>query len=96
VLCLVPAGYATLSGPLPAADTALMRTRIDSTLGGSITGKPWAPDQDPGWGTLMGLGAHPVGWVHNWPPKYYAQMYQALASAVYQVWGAPPRGESTQ
>jgi hypothetical protein len=32
VLCLVPAGYATLSGPLPAADTALMRTRIDSTL----------------------------------------------------------------
>lgn len=25
VLCLVPAGYANLSGPLPAADTALMR-----------------------------------------------------------------------
>jgi hypothetical protein len=50
VLCLVPAGYANLNGPLPTADTAVMQIWAvkHRNLGHLI--RTW------GGGTLMGLG----------------------------------------
>ena len=63
VLCLVLAGYANLNGPQPTADTAVMRIWAvkHRNLGHLIRTR--------GGGVLMGLGFHPVGLIHNWPPS---------------------------
>jgi hypothetical protein len=78
VLCLVPAGYANLNGPLPTADTAVMQIRAvkHRNLGHLI--RTW------GGGTLMGLG------YIRWGGITINQSINQCYTCSYEVW--PPSG----